>query len=36
MLVGLYLPADGVRLPVYTVTGVRLPDDAIPLLPLSP
>jgi hypothetical protein len=28
-LVGLYRPADGARLPVYTATGERVPNDAI-------
>jgi len=31
LLVGLYRPADGSRLPVHTASGERVPDDAIRL-----
>lgn len=31
VLVGLYRPVDGTRMPAYAATGERLPDDAIPL-----
>ena len=31
LLVGLYDPATGERLPAYSAQGERYPDDAVPL-----
>ncbi len=35
LLVGLYRPADGVRLPVHAADGARVPDDSIRLDPYA-